>query len=115
GRVRVPESKSVYKDIIFSVKSGKVSSKDIRDLKGVLDREKAVAGIFITLNEPTKDMKQEAAAAGIYKNPFMGDVEKIKIVTIKQIIKGELLSVPIIADSVKKAEFVGTENEQMKL
>ena len=36
--------------VIVQVKSGKVQSGDIRDLKGALEREKAAIGVFITLN-----------------------------------------------------------------
>ena len=36
----------------MQVKSGKVSSPLIRDLKGTVDREKAALGLFITLDLP---------------------------------------------------------------
>ena len=51
---------------IVQVKSGRVSSPHIRDLKGTLERESAVLGLFITLEEPTRDMLVEAASAGFY-------------------------------------------------
>jgi len=54
------------KQIIFSVKSGHVNVSQIRDLRGVVEREKVVIGVFITLNEPTKPMIKEAATAGFY-------------------------------------------------
>ncbi len=61
------------KKIIIQVKSGHVKAGDIRDLKGVLDREKAVIGAFITLEEPTRPMKQEAAGAGFYVPEYYPD------------------------------------------
>ena len=48
------------KKAIVQVKSGKVSSPLIRDLKGTVEREKAELGLFITLEEPTRDMRTEA-------------------------------------------------------
>lgn len=41
------------KQIIISVKSGHIGVKDVRDLKGVIERENAEIGVLITLNEPT--------------------------------------------------------------
>ena len=56
----------VHKKIIVQVKSGAVGSPQIRDLKGVLEREKAAIGALITLKPPTKAMREEAAAADFY-------------------------------------------------
>ena len=83
----------------------------IRDFRGTIERENAAAGIFITLNEPTKDMKQEAAAAGFYNSDYMGGIEKIKIVTVEQIVNGERLSIPLAADVLKKAEQATDDNQ----
>ena len=108
GRTRIQIDKVAgiiqYKDILFSVKSGNVNSGMIRDFRGTIERENAAAGIFITLMNPTKDMKQEAAAAGFYSNKNMRDIEKIKIVTIEQILAGESLNENLIDDVFKKAE-----------
>jgi site-specific DNA-methyltransferase (adenine-specific) len=57
---------SEHKRIFISVKSGGVKSGDIRDLRGVVEREKAVMGWFITLENPSKPMRTEAAEAGFY-------------------------------------------------
>ena len=54
------------KRIIVQVKSGHVSVSQVRDLKGVLEREKAEMGLFITLNPPTRPMTLEATSAGVY-------------------------------------------------
>ena len=105
------EGSGQYRDVLFSVKSGKVSSAMIRDFRGTIERENAAAGIFITLKEPTKDMKQEAAAAGFYSNEYMRDIEKIKIVTIEQILAGERLNIPLAADVLKKAEQATDDNQ----
>ena len=39
----------------------------IATLKGDMEREKAELGLFVTLEEPTRPMLQEAVAAGFYE------------------------------------------------
>ncbi len=74
--------------IIIQVKSGKVKLGDIRDLLGTIAINEATLGIFITLNQPTKDMIKTAKEAGIYRSKFMSNpVDKISIITVKDIIE----------------------------
>ena len=57
----------------------------IRDLRGVIEREAAAIGVFLTLTEPSKPMVTEAAGAGQYTAPGLeGSVPRIQIVTIEQ-------------------------------
>jgi site-specific DNA-methyltransferase (adenine-specific) len=111
GRARILTGSEQYKDLLFSVKSGNISSKDIRDFRGTIEREEAAAGFFITLKEPTKDMKEEAAAAGFYSNEYLNNIEKIKIVTVRQILAGKRLSIPLVSAVLKKAESAVNENQ----
>ena len=68
---------------IVQVKSGKVSSPHIRDLKGTVEREKAALGLFITLEEPTSAMRTEAVSAGFYRSEvWQKDYPKIQLRTI---------------------------------
>ena len=96
--------------IILQVKSGKVKSGDIRDLRGTIDRESATLGIFITLQKPTKDMIKEAKEAGIYKSQFMSaPVDKIRIVTVQEIIEEQkrldiLLALEVLKSAEKQME-----------
>lgn len=77
------------KQIMVSVKSGHVKSGDVRDLKGVVEREKAAIGLFITLEEPSKDMEHEATVSGYYHSTWWGkDFPRIQILTIAQLLKG---------------------------
>src|SRR3989304_489283 len=41
------------KQVIVQVKSGYIGPNHVRDLKGVIEREKAALGALITLREPT--------------------------------------------------------------
>ncbi len=91
--------------IIIQVKSGKVDVKDIRDLCHVIDREKAVMGIFITLEEPTKPMEKEAVIKGLYKpNYLLKKFPRIQILTIEQLFKGIRPDIPMFEIPYKKAE-----------
>jgi len=89
------------KRIIIQVKSGHVKAGDIRDLKGVLEREKAAIGGFITLDEPSAPMKTEAVSAGFYESAlkFEGSSRterfpKIQILTIEELLEGKKLAYP---------------------
>jgi hypothetical protein len=74
------------KQIILSVKSGKVSVKDVRDLRGVIEREKAEIGVLITLEEPTQPMRTESASVGFYTSPGYGkNHPRLQILTVKDL------------------------------
>ena len=72
--------------MVLSWKPGNVTVKDIRDLRGVLDREQAEIGVLITLEEPTKPMQGEAASAGFYKTPY-GNHPRLQILTIRELLE----------------------------
>ena len=80
---------------VVQVKSGKVSSPLIRDLKGTVDREKAALGLFITLEDPTRDMRAEAVSAGFYHSEtWQRDYPKIQIRTIEDLLTGSPFDIP---------------------
>lgn len=54
------------KQIIFSVKAGHTNVAHVRDLRGVIDRQKAEIGVLITMEAPSKPMQKEAAEGGFY-------------------------------------------------
>ena len=55
----------------------------IRDLRGVIEREGADIGVFLTLAEPSRPMVTEAAGAGQYEMDGFLPVPKIQIVTVE--------------------------------
>ncbi len=79
------------KRIIVQVKSGHVQRGDIATLKGDMEREKAEIGLFITLEEPTEPMRQEAVSAGFYEpEHFPGQLyPRVQILTIESLLTGE--------------------------
>jgi site-specific DNA-methyltransferase (adenine-specific) len=56
----------------------------IRDLRGVIEREGADIGVFLTLTEPSRPMITEAAGAGQYEMKDFSPVPRIQIVTVEQ-------------------------------
>ena len=83
------------KKAVVQVKSGKVSSPHIRDLKGAVEREKAAMGLFITLEEPTRAMNEEAVSAGFYHSDlWQRDYPKIQIRTIADLLEGRDFDLP---------------------
>lgn len=81
---------------IVSVKGGEnVSVPMIRDLKGVLDREKAPIGVFLTLEPPTRPMEKEAASAGFYT---LGERQypRLQIITVEQALGGMKPAIPLV-------------------
>ena len=77
------------KHVIVQVKSGHVNRGMIATLKGDMDREDAAIGIFITLEEPTEPMRQEAIACGFYEPDSLpgNQYPKLQIFTIEQLLE----------------------------
>lgn len=89
GLIFFQDEATDVKKIIVSVKGGaNVSVTMIRDLIGVLDREKAEIGIFVTLAEPTDPMMKTAVAAGFYESPHHGQFPRLQILTIEGLLNG---------------------------
>ena len=72
-----------------------VTVSQIRDLAGVLDREKVDIAIFLFFEEPTKPMLREAAEAGFYKSSDGSTYPRLQILTIQQILDGRQPTYPL--------------------
>jgi site-specific DNA-methyltransferase (adenine-specific) len=84
----IDDLSQIPKKIIVAVKGGQsVTVSMIRDLVGVIEREKAAMGYFITLAEPTKPMLTEAAGAGTYISDGKS-CPKVQILTIEKLLNG---------------------------
>ncbi len=81
------------KQIVISVKSGTAGVKDVRDLRGVVEREKAQIGVLISMEKPTKAMRAEAAGAGFYQSPW-GKHPVMQILTVEELLRGERIDYP---------------------
>ena len=94
GYLYFMDEKDKVKKAIVQVKSGGVSVSQVRDLIGVIEREKAELGIFITLEPSTKPMETEAVSQGFYRSPLGKDYRKMQILTIEELLKGKKLDIP---------------------
>ncbi len=105
------------KRVLVQVKSGHVNASHIRDLKGTLQREQAAIGVFITLEEPTRDMTTEAVSAGFYHSPgWNKDYPRIQILTIEELLHGAEVKMPPQFGTFKQARRVQqAEAEQVEL
>ena len=102
------------KQIIFSVKAGNVTVSHIRDLVGVISREKAEIGAFLSLEPPTSPMRREAASAGFYKSPW-GKHPRIQLLTIEDLLGGKSIDYPQATDvTFKKAQRVRSRPAEQK-
>lgn len=73
--------------VIVSVKGGRsLNPGMVRDLRGTVERESSAIGIFLTLHEPTKEMRREASRAGfLSESDAEGPIPRIQIVTIERV------------------------------
>ncbi|MHB8323646.1 MAG: DNA methyltransferase [Candidatus Dormibacteria bacterium] len=117
GRITFTGQDKKLESVLVSVKSGHVNSGQVRDLKGTLEREKAAMGIFVTLEEPTREMRLEATTAGMYR-VWERDYPKIQIVSIRELLEeGRKPALPpLVLPTFQQAERVKERGgEQMTL
>jgi len=89
--------------IVVQVKGGKhVGAQHVRDLLGTVEASKSAMGIFITLNKPTRPMKEVAMEAEYYESPTWGHkYPKIQIITVDELLSEKKPILPH-TQSVKK-------------
>lgn len=76
--------------VIISVKGGmNVEPRDVRDLGGTVQAQKAQMGIFLMRAEPTAGIREAASHAGTYTWPLNGQVyPKLQVLTVAQLVNG---------------------------
>jgi len=83
------------KQVIFSVKARHITVTHVRDLRGVLDREKAALGVLITMEEPTRPMRTEAASAEFYQSPgWHTKHPRLQLITVEELLAGTRVNMP---------------------
>ena len=102
---------------IFQVKSGKSNRATLATLNSDRLREKAEFGFLITMDLPTKAMRDEIAAAGKYKHPSLDrEDDRLQVITVAEILQGKRLDLPMArADAVKAAAAAGDADKQIGL
>jgi hypothetical protein len=81
------------KHVVLSVKAGHTSVAHVRDLRGVVEREKAEIGVLLTMQDPTQPMRAEAASAGFHQSPW-GKHPRLQILTIAELLEGKKIDYP---------------------
>jgi len=81
------------RQIVFSVKAGHLLAQHVRELRGVVEREQAAIGVLLSMEEPTKAMRTEAASAGFYESPW-GKHPRLQIVTVAALLNGARVEAP---------------------
>ena len=95
GRLLFHDGGNETREIIFSVKAGKLHASYIRDLRGVVEREKAQIGVLISFDAPTRQMLAEAASAGVYTSPWgRKSYARMQLLTIAELMNGKRIDYP---------------------
>jgi len=114
------DATGIFENVVISVKAGHVTANHVRDLRGVVDREKAAIGVLISMEDPTRPMQTEAVTAGFFESNTWGKkYPKIQLLTIAELLAGKKIDMPPIRQvgaTFKKAErFKADEGEQIEL
>ncbi len=95
------------KTLVIQVKSGGLKLSEIRDFGRVIEREKAQVGVMLTLDDPTRDMRAEAATLGFYKPEYRLDpdpkYDRYQILTIHDLFEGRRPQYPPFRNVTFKA------------
>ncbi len=102
---------------IFQVKSGGAGRATLATLNSDRLREKAEFGILITMDPPTKAMRDEITEAGKYKHPLLNrEDDRLQVITVAEILAGKRLDLPMArTDTLKSAEALGDSDKQESL
>jgi site-specific DNA-methyltransferase (adenine-specific) len=100
GRLYMTDRKGETKTIIISVKGGHVSASQVYELRGVIEREEAAMGVFITLEAPTAPMRKEGAEAGFFQTKSNSGTKhpRLQILTIEDLLAGKKIDMPVAQD-----------------
>ncbi len=84
-----------FETVILSVKAGHVTANHVRDLRGVVEREKAAIGVLISMEDFTGPMQTEAVTAGFCESKTWGrKYPKIQLLTVADLLAGKQIDMP---------------------
>jgi DNA modification methylase len=115
GRLYFHDGGSDTRQIVFSVKGGEhLVPNFVRDLRGVIERDKAEIGVLISFEESTAGMRAEAAEAGFYESPW-GKHPRIQLRTVGELLAGKGIDYPHVTGANvthRKAARVGADQPE---
>lgn len=91
---------------------------DVRDLRGVVEREGAAIDVLVTASTRTRAMEREAAEADFYRSPWTGDAyPRIQLLTAGEIVRGARIEMPsrLSQPQYQPAPRAGERTEQGEL
>jgi site-specific DNA-methyltransferase (adenine-specific) len=95
GRIYFHDGTTRTQQAILSIKAGHTNVSHVRDLRGVLDREKAAIGVLISMERPTAPMRTEATSAGFYESELWGKkYPRLQLLTIEELLAGKQIDMP---------------------
>jgi DNA modification methylase len=107
----VQNGQTQYGKIIVQVKGGHVTRSQVSTLISDVMRDKALGGVFVSLEKLTSPMKQEAASAGTTKTS-VGVFPKIQLLTVEELLDGKHANLPgMIAPYKQALAFQATINQ----
>ena len=114
------DAPGIFETVILSVKAGHLMANHVRDLRGVVERDKVAIGVLISMEDSTKPMQTEAVTAGFYESTTWGKkYPKIQLLTIAELLTGKKIEMPPIKQvsvTFKKAEkYKGKKAEQLPI
>lgn len=80
--------------VVISVKAGKLHAPYVRDLVGVVNRDNAAIGVLISMQDPTRPMREEAASAGFYNSPLGTKHPRVQLLTVAELLDGRGVDMP---------------------
>lgn len=86
----------------------------VRDLRGVVDREKAEIGVLLCMADPTKPMRAESASAGFYNSPWGKKYPRLQILTIADLLNGKEIDYPPTGANVTFKKAPKSEEEEQE-
>ncbi|MDP9203662.1 MAG: restriction endonuclease [Gemmatimonadota bacterium] len=93
GRLYFHDGSDADRQIIISVKAGKLHANYVRDLAGVVAAEKADIGVLISFDKPTQPMRTWAAGQGFYASPW-GRHPRLQLLTVAELLAGKAIDYP---------------------
>lgn len=77
------------------LKAGHITANHVRDLRGVVEREKAAIGVLISMEDFTKPMQTEAVTAGFHESRLWNKkYPKIQLLTVSDLLAGKQIEMP---------------------
>jgi hypothetical protein len=117
-RANPTKEEPIRQKILVQVKGGHVNRADVATLLGDVNNQKFAGGILLTLEKPTKPMREEAADAGRFTSQLWHDKDypKIQILTIEGLLSGkERVEAPPQVNPFAKAQREGKLEKQSEL